>query len=423
MNRKELIRIAKTLFKQKDYIMYPYQEKFCLDPNKFKILNKSRQVGMSDVCACWTFINAACADRKELVVSPSLRQSKHFMDYVYDYKYEYEELIGGPLKIEEETKSSLIFPEGGEVYSLPNSPSTVRGFPADDIYFDEYAHFLHGTDKQMMTALLPSISRGGNVNLISTPFGTENDYYLCWHEDDRYSKHLVNWTECPDLDHAEIKRLQLIDPMTYNQEYNNQFLEEVDEAEFPFSLIKKSIDMELEYEELTKNKIYVSGADIGRKRDLTALAVCERVGDIYYLRYFKTMQNVKYDQQKAYFEFNLKNYTFEWCKMDATGIGNMLVEGLQDEFGDVVVPIEFDNQNKQDMVMGLKELMFNGKLKIPNDPQLINNIRSIKRMFTSGGMLRFDSDRNSEIGHADLFWALALSVYQESGGTTDFFIE
>jgi phage FluMu gp28-like protein len=106
--------------------------------------------------------------------------------------------------------------------------------------------------------------------------------------------------------------------------------------------------------------------------------------------------------------------------MDATGLGNMLVEGLRDSFGDVVMPIEFTNESKEGMVMGLKETMFNDGLVLPNDPMLINNIRSIKRKFTSGGFLRFDSDRTGEIGHADLFWALALGVFVDGGGTTDF---
>jgi hypothetical protein len=60
---------------------------------------------------------------------------------------------------------------------------------------------------------------------------------------------------------------------------------------------------------------------------------------------------------------------------------------------------------------------------LPNDPLLINNIRSIKRKFTSGGFLRFDSDRTGEIGHADLFWALALGVFVDGGGTSEFYLE
>lgn len=422
MNNEALFDLFIKLYDMQKYKVYPYQKDYCLDEHRYKIVNKSRQIGMSDCLACWNLLKAVFHDTTQLIISPSQRQSQHFMGYVYRYLNLLRKDWAN-ISVIEETKSSLIFDDGGEIYSLPNSASTVRGFRAHEVTFDEFAHFLHGTDKEVMTALMPSISRGGQLNLISTPFGTENEYHSIWTDDDRYNKHLINWTECEDLDQEEIKRLQLIDPLTYGQEYNNQFLEEMDEAEFPFSLIKRSINMELEYEELSKSKVYVGGADIGRKRDLTAISVSEKVANKYYLRYVHSFQNVKYDDQKAYFQWLLKNYTFEWFKMDATGIGNMLVEGLHDDFGDVVVPIEFDNQNKQDMVMGLKELMFKKELQMPNDPMLINNIRSIKRMFTAGGYLRFDSARNSEIGHADLFWALALSVYQESGGVTDFGLE
>lgn len=410
------------LFKRQGYTLYDYQREICENDSNFIVVNKSRQVGISDCMACWAMLNAYFLEKTELIVSPSLRQSKHFMDYVYKYLRLLSEELNEPLPIKEETKTSIIFDNGGEVYSLPNSANTVRGFRAHDIIFDEFAHFLYDTDKEVMTALLPSISRGGKLKLVSTPFGTENMYYNLWHNDDRYHKHTINWQECPDLDKKEITHLQMIDPLTYEQEYNNQFLEDVDEAEFPFSLIKKCIDMELEYEELTKSKIYAAGADIGRKHDLTAIAVFERVGEQFILRYIKTMRNVKYNEQEGYFKWLLSNYTFESLLMDATGIGNMLAENLRNEFGEVLKPVEFTNEGKQDMVMGLKEMMFNGMVKIPNDPQLINNIRSIKRMYTTGGFLRFDSERTSEIGHADLFWGLALALYKEKGGTTSFMV-
>lgn len=423
MNQTDkLLIILKQLFKRQGYTLYPYQQKWCKDSSKHKILNKSRQVGMSDVCAAWTLLNAYFLEKTELIISPSLRQSKHFMDYIYKYKQLLEDELGEPLLVREETKTSIIFETGGEIYSLPNSASTVRGFKADDIIFDEFAHFLHGTDKEIMTALLPSVSRGGTLSIISTPFGTENLYYMIWTDENNYSKHLINWRDCPDLDKNEIERIQTVDPLTFQQEYNNQFLEDVDEAEFPFSLIRKCIDMELEYEELTGKKIYVGGADIGRKQDLTAVAIFEYIDGIYFLRHTRTMKNIRYKEQENFFKWLLQNHTFQNFCIDATGIGSMLAEYLLDDFGDVIQPVEFTSEVKENMVMNLKENMFNDRVRIPNDPQLINNIRSIKRMYTSGGYLRFDSDRNSEIGHADLFWALALALYQEKGGTTEFLV-
>jgi phage FluMu gp28-like protein len=94
-----------------------------------------------------------------------------------------------------------------------------------------------------------------------------------------------------------------------------------------------------------------------------------------------------------------------------------------DEFGLIVKPITFDNEIKQQMVLGLKALMHNGKIKFPHDATLINNIRAIQRQYSAAGYLKFDSGRNEKVGHADLFWAMALALLIEKTGSADFFIE
>lgn len=425
-NHRKLLQIAKDLYCLQNQTMYDFQEKIFLDEEPNTIHNKSRQIGISDAYGCRSFLRAYINNYPILVVSPSQRQSTHFMGYVKKYKRLYEQKTGIEIPLAKDAEQTLIFEDGGEIYSLPNQANTVRGFPADEIILDEFAHFLHDTDKAVLQAIEPSLTRGGSLTIISTPFGTENEYHTIWDSKDLYTdfkRELIHWTQCPDVDANRINQIKLRDPLTYAQEYDNKFIEDVDEAEFPFSLIKKCINMELDFEELSTRKTYVGGVDIGRKHDLTASVFNERVDNKYIVRHINTMHNTKYKEQKSYYQFLLKNYVFEYIKMDATGLGNNLVEDLKDDFPDIVIPVEFDNQKKQDMVMNLKELMFNGELQFPNDASLINNIRSIKRMFTTGGFLKFDSDRSSDIGHADLFWALALSVYQESGGTTFFGLE
>lgn len=403
---------------------YPYQIKLCEDESKFKIVNKARQIGISDGEACWDLINAIIENQTRLIVSPSQRQSKRVMDFIYFSLNKLREKYR--FKIIEETKSSIQFYDGGEIYSLPNSPNTIRGFKADHLKLDEFAFFLLNTDKDMLRAIEPSISRGGSLSIVSTPNGTDNVYHEIWTNQenyDDYSRHLINWTECPDLDKEFILKKKKTDELTYRQEYNNEFLEEVDEQEFPFALIQKIINMELEYEELRKDKIYLAGMDIGRRRDLSAIAIFEEVEGRYILRKCITWFNKKWRWQEEQVAGLLNNYTFKSFLIDATGIGSEIAENLAEDFSGIVKPILFDNQIKQDMVLGLKEKMQDRRMEIPNDPMVINNIRSIQRNWSSGGLLRFDSKRDKQIGHADLFWGIALAMYEDKGGTRDFFIE
>ena len=62
----------------------------------------------------------------------------------------------------------------------------------------------------------------------------------------------------------------------------------------------------------------------------------------------------------------------------------------------------------------MKRLMAEGKLKFPDDPILIDNIRAIRRKYSPSNYLVFEADRDPRIGHADLFWALCLALYDES---------
>jgi phage FluMu gp28-like protein len=163
--------------------------------------------------------------------------------------------------------------------------------------------------------------------------------------------------------------------------------------------------------------------DIGRRHDLTAIAILEEKDGINILRSVETYYDKKYDWQLGRLKDIIRNYTVKSLLIDATGLGNNIAENLVDEFGSVVKPIMFDNEIKQQMVIGLKELMHNGKLRFPNDARLINNIRSIQRQYSAAGYLKFDSDRTSEIGHSDLFWSLALALLIEKEASSDFYVE
>jgi len=394
-----------NLFRQlKGKGLYPYQRKLFESNTKFKIVNKARQTGISYSLACYALLNALLLDKTALIVSPSERQSKHIMDYVREFLNHLKNDFD--IRFQEETKLSYIFEEGGALYSLPNNPNTVRGFKADLIIIDEFAHFLNNTDKDMITAITPSISRGGELILVSTPFGTKNLFYKYWHRDD-YEHHLINYKDCPDL---KINPSDF-DDLTFQQEFNNQFIEDSEETEFPFDLIRDCIDLELTYQDLRKNKIYIGGADIGRHQDLTACAILEKYNDKFILRCLRILRQKPYREQEDYFTYLLSNYNFRTFNIDASGIGNNLVENLRGRFP--VTPVTFNNETKQRMVLTLKRIMEERRLSIPNDPLLINSIRMIRRKYTESNYLKFDSPRSDELGHADAFWALALALMNE----------
>ena len=407
----DLLKIANKLIPT----LYDYQKEIMNYDLKKIIINKSRQVGVSYAVACWSLLNSIFNDRTELIISPSLRQSKHMMDYIYEHLNKLRDDFTVPLR--EETKTSILFQAGGAIHSLPNSANTVRGFKADDIYIDEFAHFTCGTDKDIIKAIAPSISRGGNITYISTPFGDQNLFYKYWNSKNIHKKE-INWKDCPDFKSENIEGIkETIGGDAFEQEYNNKFLSDMEGQEFPLKLIEGCIDYDLEFNSdpaLSFNKAssYVGGVDIGRKHDLTALITLEKKEGRYYANYKRTMKDAEYDEQKNFMRYILNNARFDNFWVDASGIGNDIAETLRKEFR--VSSLIFNNENKQELVTNLKNMMQQGKIKFPNDTQLINSIRAIQRQYTANNFIRFDAPRDIETGHADLFFALALAVYKQN---------
>jgi len=372
-------------------------------------------MGISTIIALKALLRAVGHKKNELIISPSLRQSKHVMDYINTFYKQLSDHVD--MKISEETQTSMMFEDGGEIYSLPNSPDTIRGYKADDIYIDEFAHFTNNTDKQIIEAVAPSTIRGDSIWYISTPFGDQNLYYDYWHDNKNKNikKITLNWRECPDLTQEKIDdNRQRLGEDAFLQEFENQFPPDFENQEFPTELIKSCIDPELVYTDLIQtNNNYYAGADIGRKTDLTAFSVFEKTENKYRLVFKKTMKNTPYNEQKIFFQYMLDNYHFEKFHIDETGIGNMFAEELHRTYGHIT-PITFNNENKQSMVANVKRLMQNKQLEYPDDPLIFDNFKSIQRIYTSSNYLRFDSVHDSEIGHADLFWSIALALYDES---------
>lgn len=94
--------------------------------------------------------------------------------------------------------------------------------------------------------------------------------------------------------------------------------------------------------------------------------------------------------------------------LDATGIGAHLAENLAREFGGRAEPIVFTNLVKEDLAHRTKRLLESGQALLPDAPEVYQAFAAIKRVVLPSQAIRFDAER-SESGHADQFWAKALS--------------
>jgi phage FluMu gp28-like protein len=400
--------------------LYPYQADLLGLKSQFTLINKSRQIGISSFEGSYALFRAILHNHKVLVVSPSERQSIHFKAYVDEFWRAWQywpEMIQPTVK--DDNKHELTFREGGGVWAFPNSASTIRGYPADLIITDEFAHFLNRTDADVMEAITPSISRGGQFIGISTPFGEANLFHDIWvnpRTDSKFDKVLIPYTACPDLDVQAIRASGAYDELSFRQEFQNEFIGEAN-SEFPLQLIMSCVNPELSYldVEQLKGKACVGGYDVARDRDLSAVHIYEIQGEKAVLRCKYVWAGVPYLEQLDRLNYILAQPNMLRFNIDNTA-NKEIDEALREKFG-FVWGYHMTNELKASMVGSLKTRYEKKNLEMPDDPVLVRAINSIQRKYSETNYLKFDSTRQAEIGHADEFWAQALALYD--GGESD----
>ena len=102
----------------------------------------------------------------------------------------------------------------------------------------------------------------------------------------------------------------------------------------------------------------------------------------------------------------------KWVRMaiDANGIGLETSQRITKRLGTARVDsCMMSSQDKATMMTTLRDLMEHGNFALPDDRDLLLDLKSIKRIVTDSANIRYDAERNDR-GHADRAWALALAV-------------
>lgn len=396
---------------------YQYQKDFLKSTAKFRVVNKSRQIGFSWLIAYECAIGLL-EGKRSLILSTGMRASHQVLEKAKQWLY----ILTNDIKFKKETQSELALPNGGEIISLPPSPETARGFTGDSIYLDEAA-FIRGA-KEIMKAIGPSLTRDtGNkrLTIISTPFGKQGFFYDVYTDKKKYA-HFERFSvdlqmainhgmpaSIPDC-LAFVGASSESDP-GFRQEYCCEFIDE-EGSFFPYELIHPSIDTDLKDYNVAdfRSGLYYAGYDPARQVDSGVFCVVEKTSaGQYIVRHIKAWLKVPYSEQIAH----IKTYSMAGIaklKTDQTGVGQKIQEDLQGAMGSKAEGVTFTNAIKEKMIVNLRQLFQDGKIKIPNDPRLIHELHSLQRK-QSDTVIRY---QHADGEHDDYVWALALACY---GGT------
>ncbi|MDO5562793.1 MAG: terminase family protein [Synergistaceae bacterium] len=391
-------------------MLYPYQREFCLDDSRFRLLLKSRQTGFSFELGLEVILGALLRNENQIVVSASQDQS----DLVRAYCINWCNELGVEFLEDDKT---LILPGGKYGAFLPCNPRTVQGY-SGDLYLDEYAW--HMKNRLMWQTVIPIATVGKKrVTVVSTPY-TETDMFgeLIMNPDkyNRFSRHTVTIHDAIagglDVDIEDLR--SLLDNISFAQAYECKFF-----ADALSLLSPDEVRAAFDDECLHYVQGYVcGGVDIGRQRDITAAVLSEQYIDngdkLVAIRHMDVMDKMKFADQQLHLEALVESWKIKRMWIDNTGIGMNLAENMQSKYPSKVTPTTFTREKKEAWALGVKKLFESGKIRIPNDRDLVMQLHSIKRKPTEKGFT-YDADRNEQVKHADLFWALALSVQDFAG--------
>jgi phage FluMu gp28-like protein len=322
------------------------------------------------------------------------------------------------------TQFEIRFAKGSRIIALPANPDTARGYTAN-VFLDEFC--IHEHDEEIWRSLLPVLRGRFRVIVASTPKGGRSrKFYQIIHDDSGlWSKHVIDVYEAVrqglPLD-IETERKAMGDPDGWAQEFELQWLDEAS-AWLPYELIAACEDPTAgEPDRYTQGYCFL-GNDIARRNDLWVAWVLEQVGDVLWTREVSVLQRATFAEQDAEIDRLLNHYNVVRMAIDQTGIGERTTEEYQAKYGlGMVDGVMFTGQTKQALALLGKSAFEDRSIRIPDSPQVRDDLYKLKRSVTAAGNLRFDATRD-EKGNADRAWALflALNAASEGNATSDWF--
>jgi len=202
------------LFPRQKEIIYAYEK------NRFNLITKPRQAGVSTTTAAYMAIKVGFADvdnpEAVLIIANKQELAFEFLAKIKDFLSQLPRWVWGPEyygNAKNEAKSIFItdskkeikLPNGSRVKAVATSKDALRGFTPTYLIMDEAAYIDNGAE--VFGAALTALGTGGKATLISTPNGMDALYYktydlavkkenkfniieMKWYEDLRYNKDL-----------------------------------------------------------------------------------------------------------------------------------------------------------------------------------------------------------------------------------------
>lgn len=409
-------------------LLLPYQKTMLSLVHKNRLCHFicARQIGKSFLIAyagvehCWTQPNA-----KVVILSSGERASLEVLDKCKKIAKVFKVAFNQtPADLQVElTASEIRFSNGSKIITLPSGdPDKVRGFSPTLTICDEFS--TQQNQDEFYASVFPFITSpfGGEKKLIicGTPLGTQNLFWRLWTEPNDFAKYSVDINQAKALGlnvDIDLLKKNIPDEDIFAQEYLCRPMDSISNL-FTYELLNQ---VTFAVKPSSPVIVRYGGMDIGRHNDLTAIAILSLCQDgKVFVEDIKVLRNTEFRQQMIEASNLIRALSLRRICIDASGLGMQLAEDLQREFGATVEPVNFTNAVKTEMLNGLKKAFGDRTCLIPNEPELLREFQSIRRVITAN-TISYQADRNAN-GHADraISIALAHKAYLNDSNSMDF---
>lgn len=338
---------------------YAYQTRFLEDASPRRLILKARQVGMSNAVAIEAIYKAVSRpDRMILMVSRTGQLAQQLITYCRHTLASLREIP----ELLRENLSELEFANGSRILSLSASPSAGRGFPASDVYLDEFA-FAEYADL-IFQAIAPTLPANGQLTVLSTANGRNNLFFRLWTglEGGEWNRHIIHWGQNPryknDPDWERITRANMT-RQSFAQEYDLDFITSGD-AVFDADDLARCKDGHNGNPDTCEETI--TAFDIGRRQDHTVGVTLGRRGDVWHVVGFRRFL-APYPVIQATIEETQRKHGRTW--VESNGVGDPVIENLRVSVESFVTTAK----TKTQAIQALQLLVQQGKFK-HNEEQL-----------------------------------------------------
>lgn len=179
-------------FNEKDIDLDFWQNRYIRSMSRFSILVKSRRTGFSFVTSMKGDVKALDPDR--------IAYTKQFVSYnesdaieKINYAAQFYESIPGKARkkciTNNKTELDFLDKNGKTISRLISIPCRPPRGKGGDIALDEYAIYLPKMSDAVYTAALPVISRGGCIEMGSSPLGKVGKFYEIFSDREKYKSY------------------------------------------------------------------------------------------------------------------------------------------------------------------------------------------------------------------------------------------